>query len=104
MSTADWAIVALIVVLYAFSMFLALAETAFVRMNRVRAMALEEEGRKGAARLVAMLENPTATLNSVLLLLLVSQLTSATLLGVVLEGAFGTIGVVIGVVLQIVVF
>jgi putative hemolysin len=104
MSSADWAIVALIVVLYAFSMFLALAETAFVRMNRVRAMALEEEGRKGAARLVAMLENPTATLNSVLLLLLVSQLTSATLLGVVLEGAFGTLGVVIGVVLQIVVF
>ena len=104
MSSADWAIVALIVVLYGISMFLALAETAFVRMNRVRAMALEEEGRKGAARLVEMLENPTATLNSVLLLLLVSQLTSATLLGVVLEGAFGTLGVVIGVVLQIVVF
>jgi putative hemolysin len=104
MSGADWAIVALIVALYAISMYLALAETAFVRMNRVRAMALEEEGRKGAVRLVKMLENPTETLNSVLLLLLVSQLTSATLLGVVLEGAFGTLGVVIGVVLQIVVF
>ncbi|MGZ8751731.1 MAG: hemolysin family protein [Acidimicrobiia bacterium] len=104
MSSADWAMVALIVVLYIISIFLALAETAFVRMNRVRAMALEEEGRKGAARLVKMLENPTETLNSVLLLVLVAQLTSATLLGVVLEGVAGTLGVVIGVILQIVVF
>jgi putative hemolysin len=104
MSGADWAIVALIAVLYGISIFLALAETAFVRMNRVRAMALEEEGRKGAAKLVRMLENPTETLNSVLLLVLVTQLTSATLLGVVLEGVAGTLGVVIGVVLQIVVF
>ena len=68
-------------------------------MNRVRAMALEEEGRKGAARLVKMLEDPTATLNSVLLLVLVTQLTSATLLGVVLEGVAGTLGLIIGVVL-----
>ncbi len=104
MNTADWVIVALIAVLYAISTYLALAETAFVRMNRLRAMALEEEGRKGAARLVKMLEIPTETLNSVLLLLLVSQLTSATLLGVVLEGVAGTLGVVVGVVLQIVVF
>jgi CBS domain containing-hemolysin-like protein len=104
MSSADWAIVALIVVLYVISIFLALAETAFVRMNRVRAMALEEEGRKGATKLVKMLANPTETLNSVLLLVLVTQLTSATLLGVVLEGLAGTLGVVIGVILQIVVF
>ncbi len=104
MSSADWAIVALIVVLYVISIFLAVAETAFVRMNRVRAMALEEEGRKGAPKLVKMLANPTETLNSVLLLVLVTQLTSATLLGVVLEGVAGTLGVVIGVILQIVVF
>jgi putative hemolysin len=104
MTSADWAMVALIIVLYVISIFLALAETAFVRMNRVRAMALEEEGRKGAARLALMLENPTETLNSVLLLVLVTQLTSATLLGVVLEGLAGTLGVVIGLILQIVVF
>ena len=61
-------------------------------MNRVRAMALEEEGRKGATKLVKMLANPTETLNSVLLLVLVTQLTSATLLGVVLEGRRGDPG------------
>src|SRR3954471_21174166 len=73
-------------------------------MNRIRALALAEEGNKRAARLAAMLETPEQTLNSVLLLVLVSQLTSATLIGVLLEGAAGAWGVVIGIVLQIVLF
>ena len=51
-----------------------------------------------------MLERPEQTLNVVLLVVLVSQLTSATLIGVLLEGAAGTLGVVIGIVLQIVLF
>ena len=62
-----------------------MAETAFPRMNRVRALALEEEGRKGAGRLARMLERPEQTLNVVLLLVLSSQLTSAALLGALLE-------------------
>jgi CBS domain containing-hemolysin-like protein len=40
----------------------------------------------------------------VLLLVLVTQLTTATLIGVLLEGAAGALGVVIGIVLQIVLF
>jgi CBS domain containing-hemolysin-like protein len=51
-----------------------------------------------------MLEHPEQTLNVVLLMVLVSQLTSATLIGVLLEGTAGTLGVVIGIVLQIVLF
>jgi CBS domain containing-hemolysin-like protein len=104
MATSDWLILLAVVVLFAFSVFLAVAETAFVRVNRIRALALAEEGRKGASKLAWMLERPEQTLNSVLLLVLVSQLTSATLLGVLLEGQAGTLGVVIGIVLQIVVF
>jgi CBS domain containing-hemolysin-like protein len=104
MTGADWLILLVIVVLFFFSVFLALAETAFVRMNRIRAISLEEEGKKHAAKLVELLERPEATLNAVLLLVLVSQLTSATLLGVLLEGAAGTLGVVLGIVLQVVVF
>ena len=90
--------------LFVLSICLALAETAFVRMSRIRALALADEGNKRAARLAAMLERPEQTLNSVLLLVLVSQLTTATLLGVLLEGAAGASGVVIGIVLQIVLF
>jgi putative hemolysin len=103
-SGADWAIVAVVVVLFVLSIFLALAETAFVRMSRIRALALAEDGNRRAERLAVMLEQPEQTLNSVLLLVLVSQLTSATLIGVLLEGAAGAWGVVIGIVLQILLF
>ncbi len=104
MNGADWAILVVVVVLFVFSIFLALSETAFTRMSRIRALALADEGNKRAARLAVMLEQPQQTLNSVLLLVLVSQLTTATLIGVLLEGAAGGWGVVIGIVLQIFLF
>ena len=91
-------------VLFLFSIVLAAAETAFTRMSRIRALALDEEGRKGAGRLAQMLERPERTLNVVLLLILVCQMTSASLLGIVLEGQFHTAGLVFGLLLQIVVF
>ncbi len=95
---------AAVIVLFLFSILLAGAETAFTRMSRIRALSLEEEGRKSAARLAQMLERPERTLNVVLLLILVCQMTSASLLGVVLEGAFGSAGLVFGLVIQIVVY
>jgi putative hemolysin len=101
---ADWAMTAAVVILFLFSVFLAVAETAFVRMSRVRTIALFEEGRKHAARLAQLIERPEQTLNSVLLLVLLSQLTSASLLGILLERQAGALGVVVGLVLQIVVF
>jgi CBS domain containing-hemolysin-like protein len=81
----DLLIIAAIVVLFLASIWLAVAETAFLRLNRVRALALEEEGRKGAARLARMLEHPERTLNVVLLLALFTQLTSSALLGALLS-------------------
>jgi CBS domain containing-hemolysin-like protein len=104
MGTSDGLILAVVVVLFSFSILLAMAEMAFARMNRIRALALEEEGRKGAARLAKMLERPEQTINSLLLLILVAQLTTASLLGVFLERQAGPSGVVIGLVLQIVLF
>lgn len=104
MSGADWAILATVVVLFLISIVLAMAETAFTRMSRIRALSLEEEGRKGAQRLAQMLEKPERTLNVLLLLVLVSQLTSASLLGALLERSFGSAGLFIGLALQIVVY
>ena len=46
MSGGDGAILAAIFVLFLASAVLALAETAFTKMNRIRALALEEEGRR----------------------------------------------------------
>ena len=104
MNGADWAILAVVIVLFVLSIYLAVAETAFVRMSRIRAMALADEGNKRAASPRGDARAPEQTLNSVLLLVLVSQLTTATLIGVLLEGAAGAWGVVIGIVLQIVLF
>ena len=95
---------AAVMVLFLFSIVLAAAETAFTGMSRIRALALDEEGRKGAHRLAQMLERPERTLNVLLLLVLVCQMTSASLLGVVLEGAFGSAGLVFGLVIQIVIY
>jgi len=103
-SGGDWALVVVAVALFLASIVMALAETAFVRMSRIRAMALEEEGRKGANRLVRMLERPEQTLNVVLLVVLVTQLTTATLVGVLVERSFGALGVLVGIAIQIVAF
>jgi CBS domain containing-hemolysin-like protein len=101
---SDFALIGAIVVLFLLSGVLALSETAFTRMSRVRALALEEEGGRGAARLARMLESPERTLNSVLLVILVCQLTSANLTGVLLENHLGTIGFVLGIVVEIAIF
>src|SRR5207237_8518 len=81
-----------------------MAETAFVRMNRIRAMTLEEEGRRGAKRLASLLEEPENALNLILLFLLVCQLTAGTLVGVLAEGRLGGYGILVGTVVEAVFF
>ena len=104
MTGSDWISLAIVVVLFLFATFLALCETAFTRMSRIRALALEEEGIKGAGRLAKLLERPEQTLNSLLFLVLICNLVSATLLGIVLDDALGAAGVLVGLVLEVVLF
>ena len=104
MSGTDWVWLAVVVVLFLVATFLALCETAFTRMSRIRALALEEEGKKGAGRLAQLLEHPEQTLNSLLFLVLICNLVSATLLGIVLDDALGAAGVLVGLVAEIVLF
>src|SRR5688500_4411298 len=86
------------------SAVLAMAETAFVRINRIRAMTLLEEGRKGAERLLKLMEQPETALNLVLLLVLICQLTAATLVGVLVERKLGGYGLLAGTAIEIVAF
>jgi CBS domain containing-hemolysin-like protein len=88
-------------ILWAFSGVLALAETAFTRANRIRLLALEEEGDKRARRVIRLYERPELTLNSILLLVLGCQMIGATLLGTVLEPSFGAAGIAISIFLEI---
>jgi CBS domain containing-hemolysin-like protein len=104
MTSTDWLLVLVVAVLFCFSIVLALSEMAFSRMNRIRALALEEEGQRGAAKLARMLEHPEQTINSLLLLVLIAQLTSASLIGVILERQVGAFGLGLGLVFQVVLF
>jgi CBS domain containing-hemolysin-like protein len=102
-SGADWGLLAAVVVLFALSAVLALSETAFTKMSRIRAIQLEEEGRRGAGRLTRMLEEPARTLNAVLLAVLICQFTAATLVGVLVE-QLGALAVLVGTVVEVVLF
>jgi CBS domain containing-hemolysin-like protein len=103
MSSVTWAIFA-IAVLFVIAVIVAIAETAFLRMSRVKALALEEEGKKGASRLARMLEHPERTVNAVTLLALACSIVTANLIGIVIGAHAGTAYVVLGIVLNVVVF
>ena len=65
MSEDLWLIV-VIVVSTIISSFLAMAETALTRISKVDAITLEDEGRRGAAKLSRLVEHPERFLNPVL--------------------------------------
>jgi len=93
--------IVVVVTLWTVSGVLALAETAFTRVNRIRLLALEEDGDKRARRVLRLLEHPEQTLNSILLLVLGCQMIGATILGTVLEPSLGAAGIAIGIFLEI---
>src|SRR5664280_1531163 len=90
-SVGDVALLVVVLVLLAASGMLALAETSLVRMSRAKAMALVEDGRRGARVLVRLTENPQGFLNPLLLLVLICQLVVATLVGVLAASWFGAV-------------
>ncbi len=101
--TEDAILIVVIAVLLAASGVLAMAETSLVRMNRIKAKSLVDEKKRGARQLARLVENPANFLNPILLLVLICQLVSATLVGIVAEHLFGGLGVLFGIVFEIVV-
>ena len=99
----DWLLLAVIVVLLVFSGLLALAETSLVRTTRVKAKSLLDEHRRGARQLARLVDHPERFLNPVLLLVLVCQLVSATLVGVLASAWLGALGIAVGTVFEVVV-
>jgi CBS domain containing-hemolysin-like protein len=91
--TSDTYLAITVVVLLVLSGFFAMAETSLVRMNKSRARSLREQGRHGAKSLVDLAENPEQFLNPLLLLVLICQLVSATMVGVLAGHLFGAAGV-----------
>src|SRR5665213_3020203 len=99
----DWILIGVVLLLLVVSAGLALAETSLVRMSRTKAMALEDDGRRGAGSLMRLVQDPEGFLNPVLLLVLISQLVTATLVGILAERWFGPVGVIAATVFEVVV-
>jgi putative hemolysin len=101
--TEDGLLVVVIIILLVGSGILALAETSLVRMNRIKAKSLVDAKRRGARTLARLVEHPAQFLNPILLLVLICQLVSASLVSIVAEHLLGGIGVLVGSVFEVVV-
>jgi CBS domain containing-hemolysin-like protein len=84
---------------------LAAAEAALLRVSRVRAAVLADQGDRRAARVLRLVDDLPRVLNAVLLVVLLVQIGAATIAGVVAERHFGNLGVTLAsVVLTLVMF
>jgi putative hemolysin len=102
-NSSEIVLLVVIVLLLCGAGFLALAETSLLRTSKVRARTLASEHRRGARRLGRLVERPESFLNPVLFLVLVCQLVAATLVGVLAARWFGSIGIVVATVFEVVV-
>ena len=101
--TTDTNLALSVAVLLVLSGFFAMAETSLVRMSKSRARSLKEKGKRGSKSLVNLAEAPEKFLNPLLLLILVCQLVSATMVGVLASRLFGAAGLIVSTVGEVVV-
>jgi putative hemolysin len=91
-SSADWLEIGVIVLLVGAVALLGASEVVITRTNRVRALRLREEGRRGAASLLKVAEDPAPYLNVVLLLTLLATIGGTTLASTIAVRRFGNKG------------
>ena len=102
MSTRDIVLGIAALVLIGVSGLTAMAETALTRTSLVKALAWQEEGRRGAGKLARLMETPERWLNPLLLLNLACNLIAATLVAYVAHDLFGAWGLVIATAFEVV--
>ena len=95
--------IVLVFILLAVSAFFAMAETSLTRMSRIRAGALEDEGRRGGATLRKLVESHDNWLHALLFMLLVCHLVIGFIVPRLLEQPFGSWGILIGILAEAVV-
>ena len=91
----DGGLIALFVVLFLIAVVLAAAETALVRVSRVRIAARADEGGRRAKRTLRLLDDLPHVLNTTLLVVLLVQIGAATVTGILAERWFGSLGVTV---------
>ena len=95
--------IVIVLVLLGVSAFFAMAETSLTRMSRIRAGALEDEGRRGGATLRKLVESTDNWLHALLFMLLVCHLVIGFIVPRLLEKPFGSWGILIGILAEAVV-
>lgn len=98
-----WMIVAIVLLLLVLT-FLAAAEMGLSRLSRHRAATLADQGGKAGKVLLRLVDQPERWVNSLLLTVNICQTVQATLTGIVAARLFGAAGVVVGVILNVIVF
>ena len=101
--TDIWMLVAIVVLLVVL-IFLSVAEMGLSRISRHKAATLAEKGGKAGKALHRLVTEPERWVNPLLLTVNICQTVQATLTGIVAGRLFGAAGVVVGVVLNVIVF
>ncbi|MGA1331557.1 MAG: hemolysin family protein [Ilumatobacteraceae bacterium] len=102
-SADGWILVAIGILLVILTL-LALAEMSLSRITKQKAEALQADGHKRGGLLVRLASDPTRWVNPLLLTVNILQTVQATLTGVVSNRLFGAPGVVVGVLLNVLLF
>jgi CBS domain containing-hemolysin-like protein len=88
----DLVLIIVLVVAFGLAIFLAAAETAFIRVPAVRVRALAAEGSTRASQVSRLIERLPEVLNAILLAALLSQIVAATVAGVLAGRRLGSTG------------
>jgi len=99
--TGEAVMIATVLVLIMLSALIAAAETAITRISRSRAASLADQGLKRADMVVKIIGNFERSLNAVYFVALALQTVQAALTGVVAARLFGTWGVVVATVINV---
>ena len=102
-STDVWMLL-IVFVLLIILIFLSVAEMGLSRMTKPKAAAMADKGLKSGKALIKLVGEPQRWVNPLLLTVNICQTVQATLTGIVAGRAFGAAGVVVGVLLNVVVF
>jgi putative hemolysin len=103
-TNVDVLMLAVIFLLLIILIFAAVAEMSLSRMTKPRAGSLADKGLKSGKALKRLVEHPAIWVNPLLLTVNICQTVQTTLTALVAGRVFGPAGVVVGVVLNVVVF
>ena len=103
-STTDFWLVVVIFLILTVLAFCSAAEMGLSRMTKPKADALVDQGQRSAKVLARLVSEPERWVNPLLLTVFICQIVQSTLTAVVFDDLFGTWGVVIGVVINVLIF